>query len=139
MAGRAVGPDLQRPAQATVILLDTNAVIWLAQGHRRARPLQAFSRMHISPASLLELQFLVETGRLRFKDAASVETVASDSRWHLDEPPSGRWFAAACEFGWTRDPFDRLIASHARLRRWRLATADDHLLEQLPPSAVLPL
>ena len=122
-----------------MILLDTNAVIWLAQGHRRARPLQAFPRMHISPASLLELQFLVETGRLRFKDAASVDSVAADSRWQLDEPPSGRWFVAACEFSWTRDPFDRLIAAHARLRRWKLATADEQLIEQLPPSAVLPL
>jgi PIN domain nuclease of toxin-antitoxin system len=122
-----------------VILLDTNAIIWMAEEHRRARPLQAFSRLHISPASLLELQFLVETGRLRFKDAASVEAVASDARWHLDEPPAGRWFTAACEFGWTRDPFDRLIAAHARVRRWKLATADEHLIEQLPPSAILAL
>lgn len=122
-----------------MILLDTNAIIWIAQAHRRARPLQAFVRMHISPASLLEIQFLVETGRLRFKDAASVEAVAADSRWRLDEPPAGPWFAAACEFGWTRDPFDRLIAAHARMRRWKLATADEHLLEQLPASAVVPL
>ena len=122
-----------------MILLDTNAIIWMAEEHRRARPLQAFSRLHISPASLLELQFLVETGRLRFKDAASVEAVAADARWHLDEPPAGRWFTAACELGWTRDPFDRLIAAHARVRRWKLATADEHLIEQLPPSAILAL
>jgi PIN domain nuclease of toxin-antitoxin system len=122
-----------------VILLDTNAIIWVAQAHRRARPLQSLSRLHISPASLLELQFLVETGRLRFKDAASIVAVVSDSRWRLDEPPAGPWFTAACEFGWTRDPFDRLIAAHARLRRWKLATADEHLLEQLPPSSVLAL
>jgi len=122
-----------------VILLDTNAIIWMAQEHRRSRPLQAFSRLHISPASLLELQFLVETGRLRFAEAASVEAVVADARWQLDEPPSGRWFTAACEFGWTRDPFDRLIAAHARVRRWKLATADQELIEQLPPSAILAL
>lgn len=139
VADRARGAGLCPPAQAAVILLDTNAIIWLAQGHRRARPLQAFSRLHISPASLLELQFLMEAGRLRFTDAGSVEAVAADGRWRLDEPPAGGWFAAACEFGWTRDPFDRLIAAHARLRRWRLATADEQLIEQLPPSAVLPL
>ena len=59
-----------------MILLDTNAIIWLAQGHRRARPLQALARLHISPASLLEIQFLVEAGRLRFKNTASVEAIA---------------------------------------------------------------
>lgn len=122
-----------------MILLDTNAVIWLSLEHRRAWPLRTLARLHISPASLLELQFLMETGRLRFKDAASVETIASDTRWQLDEPPGGRWFTAACEFGWTRDPFDRLIAAHARLRRWKLATGDEQLIEQLPPSSVLAL
>lgn len=122
-----------------MILLDTNAVIWLSLEHRRARPLRTLARLHISPASLLELQFLVETGRLRFKDAASVETIASDTRWQLDEPPGGRWFTAACELGWTRDPFDRLIAAHARLRRWKLATGDEQLIEQLPPSSILAL
>ena len=122
-----------------MILLDTNAIIWMAQGHRRARPLETLARLHISPASLLEIQFLVEAGRLRFKDAASVDAVAADMRWRLDEPPAGPWFTAACDFGWTRDPFDRLIAAHARVRRWTLATADEQLVEQLPSSAVLPL
>ena len=139
VADGAVGCDLHPAAQAPVILLDTNAIIWLAQAHRRARPLQAFSRLHISPASLLEIQFLMETGRLRFKDTASVETIVSDTRWRLDEPPAGSWFTTACEFGWTRDPFDRLIAAHARVRRWKLATGDDQLIEQLPPSVVLAL
>jgi len=33
---------------------------------------------------------------------------------------------------WTRDPFDRLLVAHARLRGWRLATADTTLLAHLP-------
>lgn len=65
--------------------------------------------------------------------------LASDDRWRLDEPPAGRWFAAACDLGWTRDPFDRLLAAHARLRGWKLATADDVLLERLAPSDVVAL
>jgi PIN domain nuclease of toxin-antitoxin system len=40
---------------------------------------------------------------------------------------------------WTRDPFDRLLAAHARLRGWKLATADTLLLERLAPSELLPL
>lgn len=122
-----------------MILLDTNALIWLAQAHRRARPLLAYPRLHISPATLLEIQFLLEAGRLQFKDRVSAATLGADPRWRLDELPASKWFLAACEVGWTRDPFDRLIAAHARVRRWKLATADEVLLQQLPPSDVVPL
>ena len=54
------------PRTEAVILLDTNAVIWLEQGHPRARPLtKDRRRLYVSPATLLELQFLHETGRVR--------------------------------------------------------------------------
>jgi PIN domain nuclease of toxin-antitoxin system len=139
LEGRERRPGVQAAAEAAVILLDTHAVIWLAQGHRRAQPLQAFPRLHVSPVTLLEIQFLLEAGRLRFKNRRSAESLAVDERWRLDEPPASKWFVAACDFGWTRDPFDRLIAAHARVRRWKLATADDQLLEHLAPSDVIPL
>jgi PIN domain nuclease of toxin-antitoxin system len=122
-----------------VILLDTNALIWLQQGHRRGRPLQPLRRVYISPASLLELQFLSEAGRIRFASGASVSAVALDPRWAVDDPPSGRWFLASCEIGWTRDPFDRLIVAHALLRGWKLATADEPILSALGPSRTVRL
>ena len=43
-------------------------------------------------------------------------------------------FDRAAEESWTREPFDRLIVAHARLRGWRLATADAAILERLRPS-----
>jgi PIN domain nuclease of toxin-antitoxin system len=135
---RTARPEVLSP-QAAVILLDTNAMIWLAQDHRRARPLRNLQRLHVSPASVLEIQFLAEAGRLRLSAGRTLESITHDSRWRLDEPPSAGWFLAACECSWTRDPFDRLLAAHARLRRWRLATADDELIERLPSSAVLEL
>lgn len=122
-----------------MILLDTHAVIWLAQDHHRAKPLRDYARLHISPATILELHLLVEAGRLRPAAGRAVQSIAEDLRWRLDEPPSGRWFVEACELAWTRDPFDRLLVAHARLRRWKLATADDLLLAHLPPSQVLAL
>jgi PIN domain nuclease of toxin-antitoxin system len=116
-----------------VILLDTHAMIWLDQAHPRAAALlRSGRRLYISPATLLELQFLEEAGRLRLpkRDA---QAVAVDDRWTLDDPPAASWFSAALDLSWTRDPFDRLLAAHARLRGWRLATADDHLLKGLGP------
>jgi PIN domain nuclease of toxin-antitoxin system len=122
-----------------VILLDTHAVIWLSQGHPRIRSLRKSPRLYLSPASVLEVQFLVEAGRLRLSGGRPAAALAADDRWRLDEPPAAKWFDAACDLGWTRDPFDRLLAAHARVRGWKLATADAALLERLPASDVLPL
>lgn len=134
----AAWPELPG-AEAAVILLDTHAVVWLDQSHPRARPLsQGARRMYISPATLLELQFLAESGRVRLPKSDAL-AIAVDDRWTLDEPPAAAWFAAALDLSWTRDPFDRLIAAHARLRGWRLATSDETLLARLGPRSTLEL
>jgi PIN domain nuclease of toxin-antitoxin system len=114
-----------------MILLDTNALIWLEQSHRRAAPLaRARRHLHISPANMLELQFLIEAGRIRLR-RGSVSDFVDDDRWVLDDPPAASWFSRALDLSWTRDPFDRLLVAHARLRGWRLATGDTMLLGRL--------
>lgn len=121
-----------------MILLDTHAAIWVARGQRRAAPLERYARLYISPVSLLEIQFLTEVGRLK-GGANPAAVFAAHPRWLVDEPPAAKWFLAACEFAWTRDPFDRMLVAHARVRGWQLATADDLLLDNLPAAEVLPL
>ena len=117
-----------------MILLDTNGLIWLDQTHRRTRQLaRETAPLAVSPATLLELHFLVETGRIRLR-AGTVRALLDDDRWEIDEPPALEWFGRAAEESWTRDPFDRLIVAHARLRRWPLATGDTNLLARLRPS-----
>jgi PIN domain nuclease of toxin-antitoxin system len=117
---------------AALILLDTNAIIWLLRGDSRAAALTARStRLYASPASVLELQFLSESGRLRVRGGGSVARLVHDERWVLDDPSSAAWFERAITVGWTRDPFDRLLVAHARLRKWRLATGDGALIAQL--------
>ena len=121
-----------------MILLDTNAVIWLDQHHARARALtKAGSRVLLSPASLLELQLLDEIGRLRLRNG--LRGVIESDRWTIDEPPALEWFEYAAEESWTRDPFDRLIVAHARLRGARLASGDAAILDRLRPSERLAL
>jgi PIN domain nuclease of toxin-antitoxin system len=121
-----------------VILLDTSAIIWLQIGHPRARPLVRLSQpLNVSPASMLELQLLVEAGRLELD--ADLAQIATAMGWLLDDPPAAAWFEAATDQGWTRDPFDRLLAAHAQLRGWRLATGDAAIVEQLGPRRALPL
>ncbi len=124
-------PEAADPA--IVILLDTNAVIWLDQSHRRVRALaRSRSRLLVSPATLLELQMLDEIGRLRLR--TGLRGVIGSDRWDIDEPPALQWFEHSAEESWTRDPFDRLIVAHARLRRVRLASGDSALLQRLRPS-----
>ena len=114
-----------------MILLDTNALIWVEQGRGRVRSLvRSHRRLYVSPANLLELQFLIEAGRIRLR-RGNVSELAEDERWTLDDPPAASWFAATLDLGWTRDPFDRLLVAHARLRGWRLATSDTVLLDRL--------
>jgi PIN domain nuclease of toxin-antitoxin system len=119
-----------RPARPPVTLLDTNAIIWLHLGHPRSRPLQRHpGRLSISPASVLELQYLTEAGKLALR--GGVMDLAHDPAWVLDDPPSADWFEEATDVTWTRDPFDRLLVAHARVRGWRLATGDRLLLDRL--------
>ncbi len=114
-----------------MILLDTNALLWLDSGHRRAKPLMSMrAPLFISPATVLELQMLRESGRLKLRPGAPASP-AHDDRWVLDDPPAVPWFDAALELGWTRDPLDRLLVAHARFRGWRLATADQAILDHL--------
>jgi len=118
------------------MLLDTNAVIWMLTGHPRARPLMDAGRLYVSPVCLLELQFLLEVGRLSAIPGRFIDELATDPRWWLDSPASEALFAAARAISWTRDPFDRLLVGHARCRRWVLATGDRRLADKLGDQAL---
>ena len=123
-----------------MILLDTNALLWMLVGHERARPvLETASRLYLSPVSLLELAFLKEIGRLHEAPGRSLKEVEDDPRWELDDPSSATLVRASLGLSWTRDPFDRLLVAHSRLRNWRLATGDRALIAALPPEQTVTL
>lgn len=123
-----------------MIVLDTNALLWLLTGHVRARQLQTTAeRLYLSPVSLLELKYLEEAGKLRLVQGSTIDDIAADRRWRLDSPASDVLFRAAVDLDWTRDPFDRLIAAHATCRRWRVATGDRAMQAALPSRSVLAL
>jgi PIN domain nuclease of toxin-antitoxin system len=101
-----------------MILLDTNAVLWLQTDHERAKPLlESNYSLYLSPVSLLELKFLLEVGRLKLDSDDALEHIAADSRWILDNPSLHAVTRAAIDIDWIRDPFDRLLVAHAFARR----------------------
>jgi PIN domain nuclease of toxin-antitoxin system len=122
---------------AAVTHLDTHVVVWLYAGEVDRFPGAARSALDgdllaISPAVVLELQYLHEIGRLA---VPAVEVVA-DLRTRLGladaEAEFGTVVSRALPLAWTRDPFDRLIAAHAVADDARLLTADRALLANVP-------
>ena len=118
-----------------MILLDTNAILWLVTNHKRAKALAKFAgKFLVSPVSVWELAMLEELGRIRIRHA-----IEDDTRWVIDDPSSRLLFAEAARIGWTRDPFDRLIVAHALIRRLKLATGDSVMIDNLAKSQLVEL
>ncbi len=122
---------------APVIYLDTHVVAWLfakqmdlLPGAVRARVEE--SDLLISPAVKLELQYLFEIRRITVPGAEVVETLGKELALRLCDLPFTDVIDLALEASWTRDPFDRLIASQATLRGATLITRDRNLRVHCP-------
>ncbi|HXV59587.1 MAG TPA: PIN domain-containing protein [Vicinamibacteria bacterium] len=114
------------------IILDTHFLIWLVLGSDRVAEFSwigVYRPWGVSPISLLEIQFLSEVGRLRVKNSDFVEALASDDRFVIDDAPLAALFRQALSLGWTRDPFDRLLAAHSLARRVPLCSTDSTIRE----------
>jgi PIN domain nuclease of toxin-antitoxin system len=114
--------------------LDTHAVVWLYSGDTRRFPVVVRRKIEraqllISPAVLLELQFLYEINRLVVPGGKIVDTLAADIGLQVCDLPFARVVAEALHLSWTRDPFDRLIVAQAMLANAPLLTKDATILE----------
>ena len=114
---------------ATVAYLDTHVAAWLFAGDvtrlsAAARGAIEEDDLLVSPAVVLELQYLYETKRV----ADSAELVVEDLRHRLSvrvcDLPFPDVARRALALSWTRDPFDRLIVAQAALRDAKLVTKD---------------
>jgi PIN domain nuclease of toxin-antitoxin system len=85
---------------------------------------------------LLEFQFLYEIGRtlLPAKDIqCKLESELGVRVCDLDFPTI---VAAAVDEQWTRDPFDRVIVSHARVSGLAYLVTSDELIQKNYPRAL---
>ena len=115
-----------------MIYLDTHAAILLAQGDtsRFTRTgLRVLSReeLLLSPAAMLELEFLHEIGRLKVRAREVVQILSSTLALRICDLRFSEVAEKALDEGWGRDPFDRLIVANARLRQARLITRDQRI------------
>jgi PIN domain nuclease of toxin-antitoxin system len=118
-------------------MLDTHVALGLYDGHTRglgAEARRAIDRgdVAISPVVLLEIEILHEIKRLR-QGARAVAAALAES---LDIRVAAERFSdiaiEALSWGFTRDPFDRLIVAHASLAKAALITQDSLIRFRYP-------
>lgn len=112
------------------LYLDTHAGVWLhdkivTKFSAKGRKAIEESDLYISPIVLLELEYLFEIDRIRSNSVSIVEYLESRVGLQVDENlKTNRWFVTSLQEKWTRDPFDRLIVSHAKTKGARLLSKD---------------
>ncbi len=114
-----------------MIYLDTHVVIWLFtdKGKRLSTDARllienAYSIL-ISPMVLLELDFLNEIHRITLGSESVYDYLHDRIGLTICEKSFSSVVHMATEQSWTRDPFDRLITSHAALDQNILVTKDE--------------
>ena len=117
-----------------MIHLDTHALVWLYAGDlsrfpERVRNAFESDDLVVSPAAVLETQYLNEIGRISVPATTVVEHLASSIGVQVSDAPFYEVITEALLQSWTRDPFDRMITANARVEKARLATKDAGLLD----------
>jgi len=112
-----------------VTYLDTHVVIWLYDADVGKLSKMATERIQedelfISPAVILELQFLHEIQRLRRTGPSIVAALSDDIGLSVCGLPFQAVVDNALDQTWVRDPFDRMIVAHAGANEAPLITKD---------------
>ena len=111
-----------------MIFLDTHVVLWLyAEPERIPAPVQLHldaGDLVISPMVRLEISFLHEIGKVLDETTSVLGVLERDLDLRIDTDGWARAAEAAAHLSWTRDPFDRLIVSHALVYAAPLCSRD---------------
>lgn len=124
-----------------IAYLDTNVVVWLAQGSlarisRKAQDVLERADLRISPMMLIELEYLYELKRIKLS--------ARDVRLKIEHELGVRVCdlsflsiaSAGIDEKWTRDPFDRMIVAHAKANGLALLVSADEEIQKHYPRTV---
>ena len=120
-----------------MIMLDTHVAVALYEGRTGGlgpAAKRAIDRevVTISPAVLLEIEFLHEIGRLRVGAMPISAGLGEDLSIRVASERFADVAIEALSLGFTRDPFDRLIVAHAALTKAALITQDATLRFRYP-------
>ncbi len=117
--------------------LDTHIVVWLFYGKLSTFSKGILDRLKnedllISPAVLLELQFLKEIKRIDDDPMLIFQTLEETIDLQLCDLAFSKIVTGALSQSWTRDPFDRMITAQASIQNAALLTKDRTILRHYP-------
>lgn len=102
-----------------IVYIDTQVAIWLAEANFAKLSRKAISLMHngdvrISPMAVVELQYLCEIRRIVVTPPEILMKLNVEIGLTVCDYPFPIIAETALGENWTRDPFDRIIVSHAK-------------------------
>jgi len=124
-----------------IAYLDTHIVLWLAAGKvnrlsSKARGLLGRAELLLSAMAFLELEYLNELGKTKFRAGDLLKKVEYETKLRLCDLPFPTVASAALDEKWTRDPFDRLIVANAKANGFAwLISADEQMRKHYPRTA----
>lgn len=131
--GAAAKRRTKEIVQTMSVLIDTHILLWILSGSKRLKEvswIKKYPYWTLSPVSLLEIQFLVEVGRLVLDFPAILQKLREDNRFKIDDLSLEEVCLAALNISWTRDPFDRLLVAHSQVRSLPFGTRDKLIREK---------
>jgi len=124
-----------------IAYLDTNVVVWLAQGSLdrisdKAKQHLNEAELLLSPMVLLELEFLFEVKRIRLGARDIFLKIEHELGVRHCNFTFSSIVSAALDEKWTRDPFDRMIVAHAKANGFANLISSDEEINQHYPRTV---
>ncbi len=119
--------------QAVISYIDTCVARWLVDGNIGKLTVAAKEHIEktdllISPIVFLELQYLFEVGKVAQPAQQVYQYLHETIGLSICQFPFHTIVACAAGENWTRDPFDRLIVSHAKANGGAfLITSDEEI------------
>jgi PIN domain nuclease of toxin-antitoxin system len=118
-----------------IAFLDTQVCVWTAQGdvHRlskSAREMMQSAELLISPIVLIELQYLFEIERIVIPPHDLAEKLQREIGIHIHNGDFLEVAKVCFLETWTRDPFDRLIVSHAKMHGMAYLISSDEKIKK---------
>ena len=102
-----------------ICYVDTHVAVWLAEANLTKLSHKAVSLLNggdvrISPMAVVELQYLWEIRRIVVPPSEILMKLSVEIGLAVCDYPFPIIAEIALGEGWTRDPFDRIIVSHAK-------------------------
>jgi PIN domain nuclease of toxin-antitoxin system len=119
----------------TAAYLDTSVAVWLAQGDlNRITPTALDSirnsNLLVSPMVALELAYLHEINRITLTSQDVLLKLRAELGVEVCDSSFSSLIAIAVNEKWTRDPFDRIIVSHAKVNGLSPLISSDEAIQK---------